>query len=239
MYQVSKNGLTLSFDEQTAAASFTAPDGQVYWQKPANFRVLSVTGDDDGVSFTLDCGKLTLSCRYEIRTDETGTYVNLDLSSKDSLDGMLRYPTALCVSRGERIIDPYCEGIAFSVEDDIPMDEENPLFAGSWNSMSFWTLARGTSWVMTAVPTNKDAYLIFTKNAEGLYETCIQWQDEMYRWGYTRSLRYYFGQGNPVADCARTYRKVAIQLGKFKTLKEKAEAVSTVDRAIGCGILWL
>lgn len=239
MLNVSKNGLTISFDEATASASFTAPSGAVYCQKPSDFRVLSAAADDSGISFVLDCEKLTLSCRYEIKTDETGTYINLDLSSEDEFDGMLRYPTALCVSRGERIIDPYCEDMAFCVEDVIRFDEEQPLFAGSWNSMSFWTIARGEDWVMTAVPTNKDAYLIFTRNEEGLYENCIGWQDEMYHWGYTRSLRYYFGKGNPVTDCAKTYRKVAIQLGKFKTLKEKAEAVPTVDRAIGCGILWL
>ncbi len=234
-----KNGYSINFDEKTASARFSNAGGISFGQVPSSFVAKNIKTDENGFVFTVDCNNVVLNCRYEICTDETGTYFNLDIQSDSKFDGMVRYPSGFKTTKGDRIIEPYCEGIAFNAEDTVPIPEENPLFGGSWNSMSFWTLANGSNWIMMAVETNADAYFIFEKNSDGLYCPCVQWQDEMGAWGYIRTIRFYIGNGNPVTGCAKTYRKMMVSTGKFKTLADKAKDVPAIDGAIGSAIVWL
>lgn len=239
MIRYEKNGLMISFDEDTGAALFSDDRGNSFCQIPSDKHISDVEQTDKDIRFCVLNNDTEIVCSYEIRADETGRYFNLDLHSKASFCGKVCYPPPFMVKSGDREIDAYCEGVAFNVEDDIPFPYERPLFGGAWNSMSFWGIARGKSWIMGAVITNADAYLTTQKNNLGLYETGVEWEDEMGNWGYTRSVRFYIGSGNPITDICLTYRKIALWKGNYKTLAEKADEINAVDKIAGCANVWL
>ena len=235
-----KHGLRVVFEENTGVAEFSVPAlGICFRQKPSSERVSRVQSDGQKIRFCADVAGLTLDCVYEIKEDETGAYVALTLDAEADFEGMARYPAPIAVQAGDVEIDAYGEGFAFAVEEDLLFPEERLLFGGSHNTMSFWTVARKDGWLMTAVITNANCYLITKKDENGLFVTQVQWQDSKGKWSYPRELRFYLGKGEPIADSALTYRKVARQKGLLKTFAEKAKEVENVLRLAGKANVWL
>ena len=71
-----KNGYSINFDEKTASARFSNAGGISFGQVPSSFVAKNIKTDENGFVFTVDCNNVVLNCRYEICTDETGTYFN-------------------------------------------------------------------------------------------------------------------------------------------------------------------
>lgn len=229
--------------------------GVSFKQVEQNRKVTKLLCENGKISFLTDCNGLRLLCVYEIKSDETGSYVNLDIHATGKADadsdvnvreGMdtvfedgVCYPPAIQVTAKDREIDAYCEGVAFMVEDEIPVPQVRSLCAGHHNSMSFWGIARKEAWILCAVITNADANLITQKGEHGLARTQVQWIPEMGKWGYTRTMRFYLGKGNPVSDMCRTYRKVAEQRGLVKTFCQKVQENPAIDRLAGSANVWL
>ena len=192
------------------------------------------------IAFKVTKDGVCLDCQYEIKNDETGEYVQLTINSDAEFDGNICYPEAIEPERAYREIDAYCEGIAFNVEDDIPLPEVRPLYGGSWNSMSFWGIYKpDKSWIMCAVITNFDASLKTEKGDGGLFRTSVMWLPQKGRWGYEREIRYYTGTDDPINGMCGVYRKIAEQRKLVKTLKEKSAENPVIDRSAGSADVWL
>ena len=237
---IEKNGLKIDFDETTGKAEFTLlRNGVKFVQEEANTRVFCVEKLDDGIAFKVTLDGVEFLCVYRIKWDETGKYVAFSLATDTDFDGYINYPAPFVVKKGDKLIEAYGEGFAFNVEDEIDFPPERLLFGGCWNSMSFYTLESGKNWLMTAVIDNSYAYLMTERNLDGLYCTHVRWETEMGRWGKSRELRYYLGQGNAIVDSAMQYRKVARQKGLVRSFAEKADENKNIERLIGCANVWL
>ena len=162
---IEKNGLAIAFAENTGVASFLLAEKDVVFTQATceNVKVFDVRLENERICYIAEINGYNFSCSYQIKEDETGRYVSFKIFSDSDFSGMVRYPAPILVQKGDRAIEAYGEGFAFNVEDDIEFPPERLLFGGSWNSMSFWSIESGQSWIMTAVIDNAYAYLITAK----------------------------------------------------------------------------
>ena len=232
--------LKIEFDETGGCAAVTdLISGARFSQSKTSAKILSAAAEKDRIVFQAEADGVRLDCVYRIKRDETGRYMQLCFHSTDEFDKTVNYPPAFSVRNGDREYDACCEGIAFYVEEDIPLLNPRPLYGGKYNSMSFWGLSSGEHWVLAAVITNADAMLNTEKDENGLYQTSVLWEPEKGKWGYTRELRFYLGSGNAVNGICGTYRKVAEQKGLVKTLADRAKQLPCIDRLAGSANVWL
>lgn len=232
--------LKIEFDEISGCAAFTdLISGARFSQSVTSAKIFNAAAVNDGIIFKAEADGVKLDCVYQIKHDETGKYIRLVLNSTDEFDKAVNYPPAFSVQKGDREYDACCEGIAFYVEEDIPLLNPRLLYGGKYNSMSFWGLSSGEHWVLAAVITNADAMLNTEKNENGLYQTSVLWEPEKGKWGYERELRFYPGSGNAVNGICGTYRKVAEQKGLVRTLADRAKQLPCIDRLAGSANVWL
>lgn len=240
MICIEHEGIRLEFDKIGGNAKITdLHTGAVFVQNSSDAEITDVFASGGEVCVKVCQNGIHAVCVYDVVKDETGIYVRLRLNSADEFDGTLNYPPAFKVKRGDREYHACSEGLAFNVEDDIPLPNPRPLYAGTYSSMAFWGLSSENTWILAAVITNSDAMLSTEKNDEGLYSTSVMWEPEMGRWGYERELRFYIGVGNPINGITATYRRVAEQKGLVRTLKERAGQIESIDRMVGSANVWL
>lgn len=232
--------LKISFNDNSASAEFIdLKSGASFVQIESDWSVASVKAISSKIFFTVKKGKTELDCIYSIESDETGRYFKLLLNSDREFDDGIAYPTAFEVKSGDREYIAMCEGLAHNVEEYIPLLNPRPLYAGTYNSMSFWGISSEKSWLLAAVIANADAKLDTKQYDDGLYRTSVVWMSEKGKWGYCREIRFYIGLGSPITDICRTYRKVAEQKGLIKTLKERAIENKKIDSLAGSANFWI
>jgi uncharacterized protein DUF5696 len=101
----------------------------------------------------------------------------------------------------------------------------------SW-AMSWWGFLKGGDAMIVIVETPDDAAYTFSHPAGGPTSMGPSWRAQLGRFGYLRSVRMGFLQGNYVDLCKR-YRRYAIDTGLFVSLKDKIAANPVVGSLIG------
>ena len=129
------------------------------FESESDWSVASVKAISSKIFFTVKKGETELDGIYSIESDETGRYFKLLLNSDREFDDGIAYPTAFEVKSGDREYIAMCEGLAHNVEEYIPLLNPRPLYAGTYNSMSFWGISSEKSWLLAAVIANADAKL--------------------------------------------------------------------------------
>lgn len=205
-----------------------------------NIKPINFFNANNKIYFSFFYSHVLLNGVYEIKTDETGEYAQLSLSSNAEFTDNIAFPPAFSVCRGDRAIEAYCEGLSFPVEDDIPFPQKRPLYGGTWNSMSFWGIARSdNSWLLCAVIDNFDASLLTVKNEDSLYTTRVLWEPQKGVWGSVRKMRFYLGDTSPIVSISEVYRGIAVQKGLVRTLRQKAADNPLIDKLAGSADIWL
>lgn len=101
----------------------------------------------------------------------------------------------------------------------------------SW-SMSWWGFQKGKSAMMIIVETPDDAAYQFSHPAGGPTVIGPRWLASLGRFGYPRSARMSFSDGNYV-DMAKRYRRYVMDTGLFVSLSEKIARTPGVKDLIG------
>lgn len=240
MHILESADLKLIFDEKTAAAEFVDLRSETsFVQTNSDWHTVNVNSGLNKINFTVRKSRTELSCTYSAESDETGRYFRLLINSDTRFENGISYPSPFDVKAGDREYIAMCEGLVHNTEEYIPLLNPRPLYAGTYNSMSFWGISSGEKWLMAAVITNADAQLDTKRYDDGLYRTSVIWMSEKGEWGYCRELRFYIGAGKPITDICNTYRKVAEQRGLVKTLKERAAENKKIDALAGSANFWI
>lgn len=105
-----------------------------------------------------------------------------------------------------------------------------------WVGMIEWESGDG---VMTLAETPTDAIFSYINTGEkGLIWPQLRWMPSMDVFGYKREMSFRFSAGDRHVGLAQVYRKYAKEVGRLKTLREKAELAPHVDRLMGGAIIW-
>lgn len=242
MLSYSKGRLWMELDKESGTAVFGDYDEKIsFAQKNSGLKISDAKETVAGIEFKVCLDGAELSCRYSISDDETGSFFELSIDSESEFDSEgICFPPAINAEQGMRVYDPICEGMAYNVEDKIPIPKKKPFYGGAWCSMSFWGIKKNDgSWLMTVVDTPMDAVMMTEKNSRGLYETYVLWESEKGSWGYCRKLRFYLGKNDEVTKMCCIYRKIAKRRGLVKTLQEKAAQLPIRDCIAGSANVWL
>lgn len=166
----------------------------------------------------------------------------LSLKGGGAMRGNFDYPAAFATRKGDRLVVPMNEGIAF------PVDE--PPKTGLWHEgmnsghglcMSFFGIVEdrtGAGW-MALVETPDDAAMNAWPDRTGLLVAGPSWEPSRKAFGYTRTMRYvFFAEGGHVA-MAKRYRAYAKAKGRLVTFAEKAKTRPRVADICGAPNLWI
>ena len=102
----------------------------------------------------------------------------------------------------------------------------------SW-SMSWWGFEKGSAAMIVIVETPDDAAYTFSHPAGGPTSIGPSWRAQLGRFGYMRSLRMEFLEKGDYVDLAKRYRKYAMDLGLFVSLREKIARQPLVRNLVG------
>jgi hypothetical protein len=103
-------------------------------------------------------------------------------------------------------------------------------------SMPWWGFQRGPAAMMVIVETPDDAAYQFSHPAGGPTMVGPRWRAQLGKFGYVRTARMCFLEGDYV-DMAKRYRRRAMETGLFVSLKEKIARSPTVAQLIGSPLM--
>lgn len=157
------------------------------------------------------------------------------------------FPHPIASLAGERLVLPANEGIAFPVDEPYRERRSYQTFCGHGLSMAFFGVCadadangKGGAGYGAIIETPDDAGVRVCQDLDrNILLTCAPgWKDECGRFGYTRTVRYFFfTEGGHVA-LAKRYRAYAKGKGLLVPFSEKVRTRPNVDRLLGAVNVW-
>ncbi|MCX7016695.1 MAG: hypothetical protein NTW86_29755 [Candidatus Sumerlaeota bacterium] len=159
------------------------------------------------------------------------------------MEKAIAYPYSFTAPRatGELAL-PYQEGILLKLDDPKPLDFAEDLFSlAGWPpgglSMPWFGFVNKGAGVLTIVETPFDVDLRL-KWVDDALAGQLEWVASFGEWRYPRQVRWCFAaQGGHVA-LAKRYREHVMGLGRFRSLREKAQVNPALERFIGSPQIW-
>jgi hypothetical protein len=201
------------------------------------YPILSAERHEQQISFRMLKPDDALIVEGTIRMDGNGEEFVVSLRGEGELTQPLAFPSPFRTEPGEFLIVPVNEGISYPVDDNSLSPMEYYLWGGHGLCMAFWGVTDTQTGLMAIIETPDDARVKIPRVNERL---CLapQWASQKQSFGSERRIRYIpVRQGGYVAMCKR-YRRYVQQIGQFKTLAEKREENSNVDRLVGAANVW-
>ena len=237
-------GMTLTLFRETGSVRLMDAAGYVWMEQyPAQsgFEIIRAEVLPDGIGFTiLDPGNhLEITCRYRLEPEKN--QLVLTMAAEGAMAEPVNYPPSYRSEAGELVLYPFMEGMTFLAEDTQMKLPPWPILlaGGGYFSMSFLgKVMPNQKWLLCAPITSHEGKLVSSWE-NGLYRGDLSWIDQKGQWGYTREVRYLWGETDGVTGLCRAYRKIAEEKGFCVTLREKAAQVNKVDRVVGSANFWV
>ena len=137
--------------------------------------------------------------------------------------------------KGDQVILPYFEGLAWDVDGTFPLEGTNWLeYPMTTLSMPFIGLESENSSIMIYCETPDDGnFRTYQTEQHPTWAIDMKFIQSMKQFRYARNVRFIFLKGNYV-QMAKWYKEnVAIPKGFYKSLKEKAKSNPNIDKLIG------
>ena len=198
--------------------------------------------DDDGtvrMTYVHPESLARWNATYKVEKDRPE--VTVAITGEDPMTKPIPYPAAFATEKGDRLIVPMNEGIAYPADEPDEIPRRLIAYGGHGICMAFFGVqddATGAGW-MAILETPDDAAMVAKRDAETkLWTLGPSWDDQKGKFGYVRRVRYvFFDKGGYVAMCKR-YRAYAKEIGLFKPFSEKAKERPLVDRLLGAANVW-
>lgn len=182
-------------------------------------------------------GGLGLEVQAVLQLDADRPELVVELSARGPMPASLRFPHPFQGEPGDYLVIPMNEGIAYPVDDATIPPIHLIAYGGHGICMAFFGVTDGDCGQMSIIETPDDAS-IRVERVDGRLLIVPEWDAQRGEFGYVRRLRHvFFSRGGHVA-MAKRYRAYAQQTGQFKTLAEKRQSNSDVDRLIGAVNVW-
>lgn len=92
--------------------------------------------------------------------------------------------------------------------------------------------------VMLLAETPTDGHFVLGQSSDGMIWPRIRWRQSMDTFRYTREFSYRFSPGDGYVGIANMYREHAAEMGRLKTLREKAAITPHLDDLMGGALIW-
>lgn len=92
--------------------------------------------------------------------------------------------------------------------------------------------------VMILAETPADGHFVMGSDQEELIWPRLRWRQSLDTFRYRRKASYHFSPGRGYVGLAELYRAYAIQVGRHKTLHQKAQEAPQLDKLMGGALIW-
>ncbi|HTL18065.1 MAG TPA: glycoside hydrolase [Patescibacteria group bacterium] len=232
--------LAIAFD--TSNATFTVQDrrcGRTWRQKAFSscFILRSASVNSRKLDFLLLDAASGVELAATAILDRREPELVVTLSGKGELSSSVAFPPPFTGQPGDYLVVPMNEGISYPV-DDLSIPEMHLIaYGGHGICMPFFGETDGARGYVAILETPDDASIRIARH-DGMLTIAPEWESQVGKFGYARRIRYIFlEQGGHVA-MAKKYRNYSKKAGLLKTLAEKRDANSNVDRLIGAVNVW-
>ena len=171
------------------------------------------------------------------RLDRNSPEMILCIRAEGAMDAPLAWPAPFATARGQLLILPVNEGIAYPADDGSLPAMRYHMYGGHGLCMPWYGVVEGGAGWMAIVETPDDAAVGIPRR-DGLLGLAPEWEPQKQHFGPERVIRHvFFDRGGYVA-MAQRYREYAKKTGLFKTLEEKRKSLPTVDLLVGAVNIW-
>ena len=232
--------LDVTFDTADATFRIAGRSGKMEWQQRRSGSspvVLAAKADGSEIALKLLDPKSMRELSATVRLERETPELVVSIQAGGDMDAALAWPAPFLSTRGEILIMPVNEGIAYPVDDPSLPEMRYHLYGGHGLCMPWFGAMRdGAGW-MAIVETPDDAAVALSRH-DGLLGLTPEWEPQKQRFGPERVIRYVFLEKGGYVAMAKRYREYAKKTGLFKTLEEKRKAVPAVDLLVGAVNIW-
>lgn len=171
------------------------------------------------------------------RLDGNSPEMVLCIHAEGAMDAPLAWPAPFAAARGQLLILPVNEGIAYPAGDESLPVMRYHMYGGHGLCMPCYGAVEGGAGWMAIVETPDDAAVAIPR-CDGLLGLTPEWEPQKQRFGPERVIRYVFFDGGGYVAMAQRYREFAKKTGLFKTLEEKRKSLPAVDLLVGAVNIW-
>ncbi len=202
--------------------------------------VISASGQGGALSAKLldPANDLDITLRAELASDKPE--LTITLSAEGELARPLHFPGPVLTAPGQWLVVPLNEGILYPVDDQTIRPPGRLIgYGGHGICMSWWGVTDMRRGVMAIIETPDDMSIRIARDKSGLLNIRPEWEASKGQFAYPRRLTFVlFDDGGYVAQ-AKRYRQYAKQVGKFRTLREKAQFNANVRKLYGAVDVWI
>jgi hypothetical protein len=238
---LSNSALVLALD--TTNACFSVQDlrrgGRRWTQKPFSndWIVKKAEAKPGRIDCSLYHAPSGLDFEAVIKLDGDKPELMVELSARGGISSSIRFPHPFTDEPGDYLVVPMNEGISYPVDDASISPMRLIAYGGHGICMEFYGVTDGIHGQMAILETPDDASIRIDR-VDSRLVIVPEWDSQRGQFGYVRKLRFvFFNEGGHVA-MAKRYRAYAKEIGLFKTLREKRDFNSNVDRLIGAVNVW-
>jgi len=168
----------------------------------------------------------------------------LQPSEKDFWPGALNeYPPALVTKDPKPAELIFCDrsgGVLLDQTDKLYSDKTLGVFSAFGGLSMPWigTILRDGQGMMTLFETPWDAGIALREDDGGRLWPHVKWEPSQNAFNYPRKVSYRFYPSGGYLAMAKAYRQYVVENGRFKSLKQKAEARPRVNWIKGAPVIW-